>query len=540
MPRNRGDSLTLIRPRPLASAGKGGSSDLLLLAGRKQIAGDLGEAVRLYQAAIAADPKLGSNPQLQAIMAKVLMQAGRFEEVIPCCAKLIELEPDRTEAYEVLGTALRALGRPSLAVGAFAMVVHLDRLNAQAHNSLGNALQEAGRLGEAELAYREAAGLFPDNSLVLCNLAALLIRTGHYAQALTLCDEALALEPGSFHGIGNRSVALSGLGRHEEAIVVGREALALKPHEPEAQHNLAVWLLTIGQMTAEAWELLEGRHGLRGMVPRTFDVPQWLGEDPSGKTILIHAAAGFGDTLQFARYIPLLVEQGARVIVEAYTPLHRLFRDLDGIVALVSQGDPLPFYDMHCSFESLPRAFRTTLETIPSATSWLRWEGPRGLPRSGRALRVGLVWAGNRNFVHDQQRSVALTDLLPLWEVPGVAFISLQAGVAAEDLSGLPPAYPIEDPMRAITDYMGTAEIIATLDLVVCVDTSVAHLAGSMGVRVWMLSRHNGCWRWLLDRSDTPWYPTMTIYRQPAGEGWASVVQAVGSNLALLAAAAEQ
>lgn len=539
MRQTESDTLCVPFARSDATGSAAGSTGLLMLAGEHQLNGKFDEAARLYAAAMAADRNLQTSPRLHAILAGVLQQSGRFEASLSSCAKLVELEPGSPESYNMLGRSLLALGRAPLAVGAYAMMVHLDQRNPQAHNYLGHALQEAKRFADAETAFRNAAKLFPGNVIVLCNIAALLLKTGRYTEALTLCDKALAIDPASFPGVGNRSVALHGLGRHEEAIAAGRQALALKPSEPEAQHNLAAWLLAAGQMTAEAWELLEGRHGLRSMKPRSFPVPQWLGEDPSGRTILIHAAAGFGDTLQFARYLPLLVEKGARVIVEVYASLHRLFRDIEGIAVLVLQGEPLPSYDMHCSFESLPRAFRTTLDTIPRADAWLHRQGHAGLSQSGRLLRVGLVWGGNKNFAFDHQRSMALADLLPLWNVPGVAFVSLQVGPAVEDLASLPPACPIENPMAAVADYVDTAEIMATLDLMICVDTSVAHLAGTMGLPVWMLSRHNGCWRWLHDRTDSPWYPTMTIYRQPPGEGWAGVVQAVGADLAALAAAKE-
>lgn len=513
------------------------SQGMLVLAKQQHFDGNLDEAARLYRLAMASDPAFLADARLHVLLAQVLIEAERFVEALPSCAKLVELAPDRPDSYQSLGRALLGLGRAPLAVGAFAMMVSLDQRNAQAHTYLAYALQHSGRLAEAEISYQEALRLLPDNGITLCNISVLRIRAGRYAEALDLCDRALALDPNCFPGLGNRSVALFGLGRHEEAIALGRKVLALKPADPEAQHNLGAWLLTTGQLTPEAWTLLEGRHRLRGMKPRAFDQPQWLGEDVAGRTILVHADAGFGDTLQFARYLPLLVRQGARVIVEAYAPLHRLLRDIDGLAGLFSRGEPLPPFDLHCSFGSLPRAFDTTLATIPRDAFWFRPANRPTRHPSARPLRVGLVWAGNREFMHDQQRSLALSDFLPLWDVPDVAFVSLQAGAAAEDLGTLPPTCLIEDTMAGVSDYYDTAERVAALDLVICVDTSVAHLAGAMAKPVWMLSRHNGCWRWLLDRSDSPWYPTMTIYRQPAPGDWKALIHALCADLWTLVAA---
>jgi len=309
--------------------------------------------------------------------------------------------------------------------------------------------------------------------------------------------------------------------------------------------NLCFLLLITGRFE-EGWEEHEWRWRMRqsSMVERTFPVPLWGGEPIAGRTILLHAEQGLGDTLQFCRYAPL-IEPGARVIVEVQAPLARLVSRMPGIAQVVVRGQALPPFDLHCPLLSLPRAFGTTLATVPGkpylaadpadSASWR--ERLAALP----GLKVGLVWAGEprenwpKLAAIDARRSMALKTLAQLGDAAGVSFISLQKGKPAAQATDPPAGMSLVDHTAELKDFADTAALIENLDLVICVDTSVAHLAGGMGKPVWLLNRFDTCWRWLLDRDDSPWYPTLRQFRQPSPGDWLAVVARVRDALQRLA-----
>lgn len=469
-----------------------------------------------------------------------LRDRKRFPEAIAACATAIRLRPDCAQAYALLGDVFRLTGQTDLAVGACAAVVGIDGRDAGAHSRLANALSRARRFDEAEAEHRIACALEPRNAAVLLNHEAMLGRVGRHREALVLADAVLALEPNLFEAVHNRAKTLRGLGRFEEAIAASRRALALQPDNAEARNSLACSLLGHGELTPEAWDALEARHHIAGGRTGRFARPLWNGEDIAGRTILLHADAGMGDTLQFVRYAPLVADRGARVVLEVPASLARLLENFPGVSRLVTAGDDLPDFDLHCPVMSLPRAFATTLDTIPAPVpfhGWPRTDTAHPRPRDPGPLRVGLVWAGNPAFADDHLRSLALREFAPLWDVAGVELFSLQMGPAAAQVADLPASHPITGLMTGVGDYHDTATRIAGLDLVVAVDTSVAHLSASLGKRVWLLSRNDGCWRWLQHRSDTPWYPGMTIHRQPESNDWSQVVRTVREDLAVAAAA---
>lgn len=521
----------------LATNGIPSAANLLVRAHERYEAEDYKKAADLFQAAIVANPMLLQDAFFHTVLADVLYKAAHFEEALPACKRLIELRPHDPESYALLGQTLLALHQAPLAVGAFAMTTILDPQNGSAHGLLGMALLETRRFADAEQAFQVAVGLLPNNAAILCNMAGVMLVTGRYTEALSLCEQALAINPKCAPSFVNRALSLHGLGRYEEAVAVGRQALALNPGNWRARYNLAVLLLGMGEMTEEAWAFFETRNVIDGKKPTIFGKPQWLGENLAGKTVLVYADEGLGDMMQFMRYVPLMAKQGARVIVGAHPVLHRLLRDMEGVSMLLAQGEKLQYFDLHCPAGSLPRAFGTTLDSIPPVVPFL----PRLLWTSsasaGDPLRVGLVWAGSAELLHNHHRSIALSEFLPLWNVAGVSFVSLQVGAAASESATLPEDCPIEEAMPGGGDYLDTAERVGGLDLVICVDTSIAHLAGTLGITVWMLSRYNGCWRWLHNRSDSPWYPTMTVYRQPCVGDWATPIEAIRSDLAALTAA---
>ena len=447
----------------------------------------------------------------------------------------------------------------------------------------------AGNIPAAEATYRSILVLTPDDADALSNLGAVLNIAGCHPAAEASCRAALATRPGFWAALGNLGTALHHQQRYDEAIAAYVAALRSNPDDVNACSNLGVALAAQWRMadslafhdiavalapdSAEirvqrALALLaagdlergfaenEWRWRRPGMRELALAGPQWRGEAPEGRTILVHDEAGFGDTLQFVRYASALAARGARVVLQVQPPLVRLLRrSLPGMAAVVARGEALPDYDLHCPMMSLPYGFGTRLETVPGSTPYLtpcddavaRWR--TRLHGAGRQrLWVGLVWAGASwplwagapppgtaaVWPLDRRRSMTLDRLAPLAGVPGVRFVSLQLGAAAAASS--PPGMDLLDPMAEMADFDDTAALVANLDLVIAVDTAVAHLAGALGRPVWLLSRYDACWRWLAGRRDSPWYPGLRVYRQPDPGNWESVVAEVAGDLRHLAA----
>jgi hypothetical protein len=319
-----------------------------------------------------------------------------------------------------------------------------------------------------------------------------------------------------------------------------RRGLALDPASPGGRYNLALALLREGSFR-EGWLLHESRWDFRELKLRRryFPQPQWKGESLTGKTILLHAEQGLGDTLQFVRYLPLVAALGGRVVLEVQPRLFRLLQSMEGAERVLARGESLPGFDCHCPLMSLPLLFDTTPETIPAATPYLQPDASAVAaawqlhPRHGEQLRVGLCWAGNPQYKSDEQRSTSLEHLLPLAHASGATFFSLQFGPAAAQIESVRPRFPLIDACSHHKDFAETAAFAATLDLVLSVDTSVAHLAGAMGLPVWVLLPHLADWRWMEGRDDSPWYPTARLFRQSSPGGWQSLAERVRDELPL-------
>jgi hypothetical protein len=338
-------------------------------------------------------------------------------------------------------------------------------------------------------------------------------------------------------------VVLAGLQRHAEALENYDRVIALRPDDAEAYWNRSHCLLALGQFDA-GWRLFEWRKRLgQSSGHRAFPQPVWLGQDGlAGKTLFIHWEQGFGDTLQFCRYAALATARGARVVVSVQDPLRRVIASLGPAVEVIGGCASPREFDWHCPMMSLPLAFGTTLETIPWVTPYLAADTAAVAAWRGRlaglcGLRVGVCWAGNSRpdqpaaRAIDRRRSIGLARLAPLAEVAGVQLVSLQKGDAAGEVAGAQAGLVLHDWTDALQDFADTAALIEALDLVITVDTAVAHLAGALGKRVWVLNRFDACWRWLLGRDDSPWYPTARLFRQPAPGDWDSVVGAVAAAL---------
>jgi hypothetical protein len=403
-------------------------------------------------------------------------------------------------------------------------------------------------VAEAENCFRGGLRLRPDLLNARLNLAIAEHSQGRLEAAEDGYRTALAAgaDPVATHS--NLSVLLRELRRVPEAEKHARAALAFDPDFPAARLNLALALLLAGQWT-EAWPAFEARWLTDDLADQRQDFAQklWTGEPIAGHVILLHAEQGLGDTLQFCRYAPLAAALGARVVLEVQPSLLRLLQRLEGVEQVVAQGDPLPDFDWHCPLMSLPLAFGTTPETVPAPLPYLAadpalaaaWR-ERIAPLPG--VRVGLVWAGSSRawMPHavgvDRRRSMRLADMAPLGDVEGCSFVSLQLGPPAAQLRTPPEGLVVHDVADGLADFAETAALVDNLDLVITVDTAVAHLAGALGRPVWLLNRFDTCWRWLLDRDDSPWYRSLRQFRQPAACDWASPMKRVQAALAAFVA----
>ncbi len=439
--------------------------------------------------------------------------------------------PNDADLHAGLASLLSDVGQHRNAIGAGLVATGLAPRNARAQAELGRALFNAGQAAEALAPCAAAVTLAPRNLGALVTFGAVLFTLGRFQPALAAAAEALALDSMHVQARANLALALEALGRLDEAEAQSRRALRLDPGNAAARHNLAGLRLSRGKLDPESWHLYESRLQLTPQSRALATIPRWTGGDVAGQTVLLHAEQGYGDVIQFARFAPLVANRGARVVLAVPAPLRRLLAGLRGVDQVVDIRDRPPF-DVFCPIASLPGLFGTTLMTIPAPSPYLA-AAPDAVRRFAPApdgnLHVGLVWAGNPGFVHDRFRSIPPADLQPLLATPGITFHSLQKDA--------PPPFPMRDRMAETTDFADTAGLIAGLDLVIAVDTAVAHLAAAMGKPVWMLSRFMGCWRWLRDRDDSPWYPTMRIIRQQQPGDWPGVLARVRTALAARAEA---
>jgi tetratricopeptide (TPR) repeat protein len=551
--------------------------------------GALAEAESTYREILALRPRHFDALQLLGALA---LQASRYEEGAALLRKALEIDPRQAPLHSNLAFALNALGLHDAALAAANRALALKSGFIDALNNRGMALAGLNRAEEALASFEKALAGKPDFSEAWSNRSCVLRDLGRPEDALSSCDQAIALRPNYAQAWSNRGNALSDLNRpreaqasyeralaasssladawnnlgltfvdmnrHADALACYERALALSPDAAETHWNRALCLLQTGELTAGFAEY-EWRWARKRIAPsrRAFDAPLWLGDTPlAGKTILLHAEQGLGDTLQFCRYAALVAAQGAHVVLEVQPELTRLLAGLEGVGERVTAGDPLPPFDYHSPLLSLPLALHTTIATIPARTPYLfadrptasRWQARVDAAASAQpnALKVGLVWAGgHRPHVpelrkNDARRSLSFARFAPIVEVPGVQFFSLQKGAnAVQQLGAMREHHEasrrIVDWTDELTDFADTAALVDNLDLVISVDTSTAHLAGAMNKPVWILNRLDTCWRWMLEREDSPWYPSARLFRQPALGDWDSVINSIVCELTTLA-----
>ena len=471
----------------------------------------------------------------------VLEALDRPEDAADSYHRAVALQPENARAQANRGNALHALGRNTAAVDCYDRAIALGLDEPPVWLSRGNALQALNRHNDALASFDHALALRPGYVEALNNRGNSLRALSRYDAAIDSYLRALAVDPGSRQARINQGNVLQIINRHDDALACYDSVLATDPGHVDARWNGALCRLALGDF-AHGWQDFEWRDRLT-MGIRPFAEPLWLGQpEVAGRTVLLHAEQGFGDTLQFCRYAPLLAARGAHVVVETQPPLQRLLATLQGVERVVARGDALGPYDLQCPMMSLPLAFGTALETIPDTVPYLRADSGAVARWHTRlatlpGLKVGLVWAGNpRSFnwiaaEMDRRRSITLGQYAPLAAVPGISLISLQKDAAGAQARDAPPGMVIHDWTDELTDFADTAALVQALDLVIGVDTSVIHLAGAIGTPVWVLNRYDSCWRWMRDRNDTPWYPTMRLFTQPRPGDWDSVLAVIRTAL---------
>jgi tetratricopeptide (TPR) repeat protein len=498
------------------------------------------EALASYDQALALSPPY---PEGHYNRGNALRELGRLEEALASYEAALALAPDYLEALGNRGAVLLKLLRPDEALACFEAAVAAHPANALAQRNRGVALARLHRLEEAAASYEAAIALQPDSADAHSNLASVLNDLKRSQAALAASEAAIALDARHVEALNNHGIALYDLRRPDEALASYDRALAVKDDFVPSHLNRSLALLALGDLEggfAEyrwRWKVDDAARFQPGLP-----CPAWEGEDLGGKAILVYCEQGYGDSLQFIRYVPRLATMARRVTVLAEAPLVGLFRSLPGVEATDAVTDAAA-YDFQVAMMCLPRVFGTTLETIPGETPYLAADPAKAAAWAERlaaydGLKVGLVWAGasrqHNPVAHaiDRRRSLGLAQLAPLAGLAGVTYFSLQLGEPAAEA---PPAgMRLIDLTADLRDFGDTAALVAGLDLVITVDTAVAHLAGALARPVWVLSRFDGCWRWLNGREDSPWYPTARLYHQRAPGAWDEVVRRVAAELARL------
>jgi tetratricopeptide (TPR) repeat protein len=504
-----------------------------------------------------------------------LIDLHRLDSAIAALRTTIVLKPDLTGAYTRLGNALSKSGLADRAIPVFTAAVRLTPDDAESHANMGVALEASGGWVEAIASYNAALRVRPDFAEVRFNLGNALVGAGHIDDAVAAFHAAIRLKPDYADAHSNLGIALKGLGRLADAAAAIHAAIAFRPDFAEAYCNLGIALVELGRfgqaMTAydtavrldpdcagahynkshahlllgdlaTGWRDYEWRWrgGIRGLVPRVFAQPRWGGEVLGGRTVLLHAEQGMGDTIQFCRYAALVAERGGRVVLEAPRSMARLLTGLTGVDRLIAGGDPLPAFDLHCPLMSLPGLFGTTVERVPGPVPYLRAEAAavaRWRARLGATgFKIGIAWQGNPAAAAERGRSAPLACFAPLAAVPGVRLISLQKIHGLDQLDHLPAGMVVETLGADFDDgpdaFVDTAAVMMSLDLVITVDTAIGHLAGALDRPVWLALQAVPHWVWMLERDDSPWYPSARLFRQAERGQWDEVFTRMAAALA--------
>lgn len=485
-------------------------------------------------------------------LGRALIDAQRYDEAISTILKSLELQINFAPSHTALGEAFHAMQMYKEALESHKTAILLDPEDTYSHFKIADTYLKLNKVTEAHEHLLRVISIAPKDPNGYLKLgSSYFYAEDRYEDAMRMFQQALELNPQQALTYNNIGAVKHDHGETHEAVESFRKALTLRPNYPTAKHNLALSLLLHGELK-EGWECHECRLETRErayvyrLIHKLFSIiPKWDGKSSlEGKYILLMHEQGFGDSIQFLRYVRLLLDRGARVAVHVKNPLYRLFQSFTPAVTLIRESDPLPPCDCAYVLMSLPFALGTdTVADIPSFPSYLAadpqladlWRQKiASISTSEQHLRVGVVWAGNPEHGNDRHRSIALETFQQLFSLPKIEFYSLQKGKPLEGLKALPPGMSVHNLGDQCEDFADTAAAIHNLDLVISVDTSVVHLAGALGHPTWVLVPHTPDWRWLQERDDSPWYPSMRVFRQPAISDWDSVIKRVANELTIL------
>lgn len=492
------------------------------------------EALECYGHAIRIQPN-----HLDALNNRgvALKELGRFDEALASYDDVIRVSPFYAEAYSNRGITYQRLGRLAEAMADYDQAIQINPGFAQAYSNRGDALQELKRLDEALVNYEHAIRINPSFAEAYNNHGNTLRTLKRFDEALASYGHAVSIKADYPDAHSNKAVLLKELKRLVEARDSFDQALLIDPDFVAANWNQSLFLILTGDYL-RGWEQYEWRFKNEELKESYYKFPQlaWRGqEDISGKKLLIHGEQGFGDVIQFCRYLPYVKALGAHIIFEVTKPLVSFVSSLKCEMIVIARGEPLPVFDAYCPVMSLPFVFKTTVETIPSQIPYLysdqikvaNWQRRLGLKDR---VRIGVVWSGSKSHANDMNRSLPLDKLLPLFSLP-VEWHSLQKEYQQSDLEALNQNPQILQHQNDLNDFADTAALIQCMDLVISVDTSVVHVAGAIGKPVWILLPYNPDYRWLLEREDSPWYPSARLFRQESFYDWTEVIQSVKDDL---------
>ncbi|MBM0741865.1 glycosyltransferase family protein [Phormidium sp. CLA17] len=500
-------------------------------------AGKFVEAEQLYRQILQQQPQ---NADALAMMGVICCQRGNLEQGIALYRQVLTIRPEHRQARENLNLALWKQGKRLMdeAIANFNLSINFAPADVQTHNVLAGIYLEQGLYEPAIALYQQSLAVNPGNIIALNGIGTTLQLQGKSSFAVHFYQQALALQPDNLDNLIGLSKAKLDQGNLDEALSLINRALVLSPNHAIARYNRALMLIQQGNFQ-EGFAEYEWRFRTGEFPPCPFKQPVWNGKPLAGRTLLLHAEQGLGDTLQFIRYAAIATQSGGRVIFTCHRPLIRLLSTLPGIAEFIPLGLPLPAFDVYAPLMSLPAILGTTLETVPHSVPYIHppasdWQLPIATSSSNnnpQILKVGIVWAGGSLYKQNYRRSLSLKQFDPVLDVSNIALYSLQKGIPQVEIAELGWDSRLQDLNHHLNDMADTATAIAQLDLIITVDTSVAHLAGAMGKPVWLLLSRVADWRWMSDRDDTPWYPTMRLFRQHQPGDWQELMQRVAEEL---------
>lgn len=495
-------------------------------------AGRLTEAEAIYRRILIMDARHADSLHGLGMLA---FQAGNLNAAADLMSRAIAQKDKVAVFHYNLGRVLVAQGKDDDAAARYRRAIAINRNFAEAHANLGAICAAQKKADEAVACYNKALQIRPEFPEALSSLGAVLVTLGKRAEATELYRRAIALKPDFAEAHYNLGNVMVELGKLDDARQSYDRALAIAPQYAEAHVARAFLHLMQGQF-AQAWPEYEWRWRQRRAVPHPFRAPQWDGGDLAGNAILLHCEQGLGDAIQFVRYAPLVKARGGKVLLVCAEPLVKLFESAKGIDRIIPDGGEIPVFDVQVPLLSLPGIFKTMPESIPSSASYLSADPQKAAAWKKRLAeypgrKIGVVWRGGGKFGNDRNRSTTADQFAPFLSRDGITVVSLQKDATPDDIKKLGVKRSFLNAGPEFDDFADTAACMVNLDLVITVDTSCCHLASALGVPAWNLLAFAADWRWLRGRDDTPWYPSMRLFRQPELDDWAAVADGVRKAL---------